>query len=324
MVNILIIAQRGRLQNEALVFLASYAKFHEDGENQVYVAEPQAGPLWEEDPTIEPDHKAMMERLGAKILPLDSKVFGTEYPYGNKIEALRLLPEGEPFVFFDTDTLFTGSLRDVPFDFDKPAASGKVLGTWPTPDLYGPEPSEIWKSLYDRFELDFESSLDTTQPDEYWRRFLYFNAGFFYYKCPKVFGDLFMEYAQEIRDNPPPEVEGQVMDPWLDQVALPLVIHKLGGGRGQPAADALDGSVTCHYRMMPLLYAQEPQATIDVLEEVCAPNKIKKLVKQHEAFRRFIFQGRGMKLRGTIKPDDLLRNAADFRKMIKNRGFWMR
>jgi hypothetical protein len=48
----------------------------------------------------------------------------------------------------------------------------------------------IWKSLYDRFGIEFESSLDLGQPDEYWRRYLYFNAGFFYARCPQVRGAL--------------------------------------------------------------------------------------------------------------------------------------
>ena len=33
------------------------------------------------------------------------------------------------------------------------------------------------------------------------------------------------------RDDAPPELVCQSLDPWLDQVALPLVIHALGGGR---------------------------------------------------------------------------------------------
>ena len=81
------------------------------------------------------------------------------------------------------------------------------------------------------FGLDFESSLDVAQPNEFWRRYLYFNAGYFYYKCPKQFGDLFFEYATAILDRPPEELVCQTMQPWLDQVALPLVIHALGGGR---------------------------------------------------------------------------------------------
>jgi len=69
-------------------------------------------------------------------------------------------------VFFDTDTLITGALNDVPFDFDRPSASLRVEGTWPQPQLYEAGYTHIWKSLYQRFGLDFASSLDMEQPDE--------------------------------------------------------------------------------------------------------------------------------------------------------------
>ncbi len=59
-----------------------------------------------------------------------------------------------------------------------------VEGTWPETELYGPGYTGIWKSLYDRFGLEFESTLDLTQPDEYWRRYLYFNAGWFFFPLP--------------------------------------------------------------------------------------------------------------------------------------------
>ena len=155
--------------------------------------------------------------------------------------------------FFDTDTLVTGNLNDVPFDFDKPSASLRVTGTWPEIELYGPGYAQTWKSLYDKFDLDFESTLDLSQPDEYWKRYLYFNAGFFYYKCPHQFGASFLATALEIRDNAPKELELQTLDPWLDQVALPIVIHGLGGGRNALEPGYLDGKTTCHYRVLSLL-----------------------------------------------------------------------
>jgi hypothetical protein len=43
----------------------------------------------------------------------------------------------------------------------------------------------------------------------------------------------------------------------LDQVALPLVIHGLGGGRDALPSGFLDGTHSCHYRLMPLLFARE-------------------------------------------------------------------
>src|SRR6056297_171700 len=323
--NIVIVGQGGRLQYEALIFAASLRAMSPGFTGRLFVAEPQPGPLWRNDPRIAgAETRGRLVELDAEIVPFTSRHFGQSYPYGNKIEALLALPEGEPFVFFDTDTLVTGEIADVPFDFDRPTASLRRTGTWPEPDLYGPGYTAIWKSLYDRFGLDFESSLDLSQPDEYWKRFLYFNAGFFFYRCPRVFGERFLDYALAIRDDPPPELVCQSLDPWLDQVALPLVIHSLGGGRDTLPEGLLDGTVTCHYRTLPLLYARESDRVIDVLEETTAPHKIKKALKEYDAIKRMIYQGRGAKVRALFDQDNLPRREQAIRNTIKRNGFWMR
>lgn len=324
-VNILIVGQSGRLQFEAILFAASLRHTITGGRFRLYVAEPQPGPLWPNDPTMRnPEVRALLEACDATILPFESQHFGHDYPYGNKIEALLALPKGEPFVFFDTDTLLVGDLSQVPFDFDRPSASLRREGTWPQIELYGPGYTETWKALYDRYNLDFQSSLDLSQPDEYWRRYLYFNAGFFYYSCPHVFGQRFLEVALDIRDDPPPALVCQSLDPWLDQVALPLVIHGFGGGRDALPPGWLDGSVSCHYRVLPMLYAREDDHVVDTLETVTAPNRIKKVLKTYEPFQRMIYQGRGAKVRALFDRDDLPSREQAIRNRIKREGFWMR
>ncbi|MFK7835327.1 MAG: hypothetical protein AB8B60_03830 [Sulfitobacter sp.] len=323
--NVVIVGQQGRLAYEALIFAASLRYASPNFKGRLFVAEPQHNTLWEQNPTIKnAEVRAALEGFGAEILPFENKHFGQKYPFGNKIEMLSALPKGEPFVFFDTDTLITGELSDVPFDFDRPSASLRREGTWPEPQIYGPGYTGIWKSLYDKFGLDFESSLDLSQPDEYWRRYLYFNAGFFYYRCPHEFGAKFLEYALAIRNTPPVELCAQSFDPWLDQIALPLVIHALGGGRDALPTGYLDGSVSCHYRFLPLLYARETEHTIEVLETVTAPNKLKKVLKGSNAVKRTIYQGRGHKVRALFDQDHLPRREQMIRNKIKKNGFWIR
>ncbi|MEO1733450.1 MAG: hypothetical protein AAFR45_07460 [Pseudomonadota bacterium] len=323
--NVMVVGQAGRLQYEALLFAASLREASPEFTGSVYVAVPQPGPRWDFDPSIRNrDILAAYEQLDVKVLPFETKAFGQSYPYGNKIEALLALPEGEPFVFFDTDTLITGELGTVPFRFHRPSASRRCEGTWPQIELYGPGYTQIWKSLYDKFGLDFESSLDTNFPDEYWRRYLYFNAGYFYYTCPRVFGQRFLEFATAIRDDPPEELVCQSLDPWLDQVALPLVIHALGGGRDALPSGYLDGSVSCHYRLFPLLYAREDQTVIDMLENVSSPNKIKKVLKGYEPILRMVYQKRGHKVRALFDQKNLPRKEQAIRNRIKANGFWMR
>ncbi|MFW2544581.1 hypothetical protein ACN2XU_18250 [Primorskyibacter sp. 2E107] len=324
-VNVLIVGQAGRLSYEAVLFAASLVRSGTPERFRLFVAEPQPGPLWERDPRIkDPEVRALLDQLGARMLPFESRHFGGAYPYGNKIEALFALPEGEPFVFFDTDTLILDDLSGVPFDFDRPTASMKREGTWPEVEIYGPGYTAIWKSLYDRFGLDFDNSLDLDQPDEYWQRYLYFNAGFFFYRCPRVFGRRYLDYALEIRDDPPEALVLQSLDPWLDQVALPLVIHALGGGRWTVPEGLLDGTVSCHYRTLPLLYARERQAVVERLEAVAAPNRVKKVLKQYDPFKRMIYQGRGHKVRALFDQDDLPVREKAIRNRIKREGFWLR
>ncbi|SFP51501.1 hypothetical protein [Tranquillimonas alkanivorans] len=324
--NVMVVGQDGRVGYEAALFAASLRRFDPGFAGTLYVAEPRPGPLWSRDPRMQdPDlRRLLIEDLGATILPFDSRHFGEAYPYGNKIEALAALPEGEPFVFFDSDTLITGPLSRVPFDFDRPTASLNRTGTWPVIELYGPGYTQTWRALYDRFGLDFESSLDLSQPEEFWKRYLYFNAGWFFHRCPREFGRLFLDYALSIRDDPPPELVCQRLDPWLDQVALPLVIHALGGGRDTLPEGLLDGTISRHYRLFPLLYARESDATIAALEQTVAPNRIKKVLKRHEPIRRMVLQGRGRKVRALFDQAELPRSEAAIRNRIKKHKLWMR
>ena len=323
--NFIVVAQAGRLQYEAALFAASLRQYSPGFSGRLFVAEPQPGALWPRDPRINDEAvRQLFTRLDVEILPFESRHFGDSYPYGNKIEALAAMPGGQPFVFFDTDTLITGDLSDVPFDFARPSASLRREGTWPQIELYGPGYTQIWRALYEKFGLDFESSLDLTEPDEYWRRYLYFNAGFFFYECPHKFGDRFLEYALAIRDDPPGELVCQSLWPWLDQVALPLVIHALGGGREALEPGWLDGRTSCHYRLLPLLYAREPQFVIDALEDVSAPNWIKKVLKSYEPMKRMIYQGKGQKARALFDRDNLPRREQAIRNTLKRENLWLR
>ncbi len=322
--NIMIVGQAGRLQYEALLFLASLRANCPDFQGRVIIVEPQPGPKWDNDPRMTADIRDVLLGLGAEIAPFENKHFGQSYPYGNKIEGLAAMPAGEPFVFFDTDTLITGDIESVPFDFSKPAASMKRSGTWPEEELYWPGYTAIWRSLYNKFGLVFETSLDLSQPDEYWERYLYFNAGWFFGSDPKTFGARFLEYALAVRDNRPPELVIQSLDPWLDQIVLPLVIHSFGGGRPDESLNGLDGDVTCHYRVLPLFYARETDHAVKMMEEVAAPNKIKKWLKQYDAFKRMIYQGRGQKVRAMFDRDDMPPREKQIRNKIKSAGFWIR
>jgi hypothetical protein len=321
--NILAVVQKGRLQYEAVLLAASLRATNPGFAGRLYLAEP-SGPLWQEDPRLDDAAtRALLERLGATIQPFENRVFGQSYPQGNKIEALAALPEA-PFLFLDTDTLITGPLDALGLDFTRPAASMRREDTWPSPEPYGPDHEAIWRSLYDRFGLDFAGSLDLSQPEGHWRRYLYFNAGWFFHESPRRFGRLFLDYARAIRDDPPPELACQSLDPWLDQIALPLVIHALGGGRPGPELDGLDGEVTCHWRLLPLLYARESDRVVQVLEQVAAEPAVKQVLKTYPPFRKLLYQGKGAEARALFDRAALPRREQAIRNGLKRAGLWAR
>ena len=236
---------------------------------------------------------------------------------------LAELPEG-PFLFLDTDTLVTGPLSAIPFDFSRPSASMRRENTWPEVELYGPTLTETWKALYDRFGLDFDSSLDRSQPEDYWQRCLYFNAGWFFHESPRAFGNRFLAWAKEIRGNPPPELVCQELFPWLDQIALPLVIHSFGGGRPGPELAALDGAATCHYRTLPLLYARESDRAVEVLETVAKDKALRPTLRDWAPVKTMVYQNRGRKARALFDRERLPHREQVIRNTLKREGLWLR
>lgn len=323
--NILIVAQAGRLEREAVLFAESLRSNAPDWSGRLIVAEPQEDGAWSGHRTRISDlSRAALLARGAEVLPFTARHFGASYPHGNKIEALSLLPPGENFIFFDTDTLITGPLDRVPFDFTRPSASMRREGTWPEPPLYGPGYGDIWKSLYDRFGLDYRTSLDLSQPDEHWERYLYFNAGWFFGSDPAVFGQRFLDWALAIRAEPGEALASQQLDPWLDQITLPLVIHSLGGRRAGPELAGLDGDITCHWRTLPLLYAREGDQAVAVLEDAADAPDIQPLLQGWEPAARLIYQQNGRKsLRPAIDRDHLPLRERALRQEIKRAGWWL-
>ena len=323
--DIVIVAQSGRLTYEAVLFAASLRHHAPDFKGRLVVAEPRPGTLWPNDPRMDDDDARMLlNALDAHILPFDCNHFGASYPNGNKVEALAALPADRPFLFFDTDTLITGPIDQVPFEFARPSASMARENTWPTPPLYGPGYDGIWRALYAHFDVPFEPTLDLSEPHDHWERYMYFNAGWFFGACPQAFSAAMIRVMTGVRDGKIPELASQTLYPWLDQIALPLVITELGGGRPGPELSGLDGALTQHWRAMPLFFARASDELLEKLMEVARPNKIKKVLKAHEPFKRMIFQNKGNRIRAMFDRNALPRAEKMIRNRIKRNGLWMR
>ena len=319
----LAVGQSGRLEHEAILLAASLRHSDPGFTGTLFIAEPQPGGRWPGDPRMSDRSRDLLADLGASVLPFEARFFGQDYPHGNKIEALAELPDA-PFLFLDTDTLVTGPLNRIPFDFARPSASMRRENSWPSIELYGPTLTQTWKALYDRFGLDFETSLDRSQPEDYWQRFLYFNAGWFFHESPTRFGNRFLAWAKEIRDNPPAELVCQELYPWLDQITLPLVIHSFGGGRPGPELAALDGAATCHYRYLPLLYARESDQVVEVLETVAKDKTLRPVLREWPALKTMVYQNKGRKARALFDRDALPHREQVIRNTLRREGLWMR
>lgn len=323
--NLLIVAQGGRLRSEALLFTAALRACAPHLLPRLYIAEPQPGRLWPQDPRLDPPARDWLQATGAQILPFESRHFGADYPYGNKIEALRVLPAGEPFIFFDTDTLLLQPPDRLSINFNRPTASLRVEGTWPEPQPYVASLEAIWSALYARFGLDIAPTRDPAWPADFWRHYLYFNAGWFLGPCPQEFGALFTRFATEICDNPGEMLAAQSLDPWLDQVALPLVIAALGGGRPGPELAGFDGAVSCHYRSLPLLYARESEAVVAAVETLATDRELRRLLHDWEPARKLLLQGKGVsKIRPMFDRTDPALQEQAIRRQLKAAGWWLR
>jgi hypothetical protein len=322
--NIIVVVQAGRLAYESLLLLASLRMNAPNFQGRVLLAEPQPGRLWPQDPRLaDGPLRAALLALGGEFIPFESHEFGAPYAIGNKIECLSAMPDG-PFLFLDSDTLVTGDLAAVPFDFSRPSASMRREGTWPVIHPYGPGYFNTWKSLYDLFRLDIGPTIDHSQPDEYWQRYMYFNAGWFFGASARDFGRRFVKCACTIRDHTPPAVVVQELYPWLDQIALPLVIRSYGGGRPRAELAGMDGDVTCHYRLLPLLYARESDRVVQVLEEVALRPDLRPILRDHDPIRQMIYQNKGKRARALFDRANLPRREQAIRKRLKDEGLWLR
>jgi hypothetical protein len=317
--DIVIVAQSGRIEHEAALFAASLRVNSPGFAGRLFVAEPQPGPLWPKDPRMSGAVRAVLDRLDAIHLPFESPRFGAAYPQENKVAAMAALPDERPAVFFDSDTIITGEIGGLDLGAT-PTASMRRENTWPVDQPYGPEPEDIWAGLYDRFEADFASTVENSRPKSDWQRFLYFNAGLIFAPEPQRLAGTLSQIMHLIHDDPPP---CQPLDPWLDQIALPIAVTKLGGGRPTGDFNRLDGALSIHYRKMPLLFATAPDAVIEGLGKVASPNWLKKVLKRYEPFRRFLYQGAGARARDLFDRDALPGTEKPIRQELRKNGLWI-
>ena len=90
--NIMIVGQAGRLQYEALVFVASLRAHAPGFAGRMIVAEPQPGPLWQDDPRMTPDITAALVEMGAEVIPSPRTISGKAIRMATRSKACRPCP----------------------------------------------------------------------------------------------------------------------------------------------------------------------------------------------------------------------------------------
>lgn len=205
------VCQAGALEPQALLLAASLRRFLRC-EHELVAALPQPEAVWGRPAATT---LAGLAALGVRTAPIVNPI-GPEYPIGNKLACLALPTAADKIVFLDSDMLCLREFRPPPrfaIDFNAKPAD---LASW------GGQ-ADAWAAAYARAGLPpprrrvkATVSGETMPP--------YFNAGMLAVRAGSGLGEAWAALARELDADP------AVPDkrPWLDQIALPLAVAKLG------------------------------------------------------------------------------------------------
>ena len=114
------------------------------------------------------------------------------------------------------------------------------------------------------------------------------------------------------------------MTPWLDQIALPIVLTANGGPWDKDVSPLLDDRFTYHYRYLPLLFARAPGRVVDALTELAFDPRIRPLLEGYPPFARFLYGDYGERARALFDRGALPPLEAPIRKRLKAEALWER
>jgi hypothetical protein len=229
-VNIVFVAQKGALSIKALLLAWSLRQTHGDTLG-LYAACPD----YKDWGQLGPECEAALARLRVKKRVF-TPPFAPEYPIGNKVRVLSLLPDDEPGLFLDSDMLsLTAWSTSTLLPDDCSAAAKPVdLSTWGN--------TQCWQTVYTA--LDMPLPRRRMQPTVMGAPgYPYFNAGVVACRSPGAFAQ---HWERNTRILSSPGLPLEPRYPWLDQIALaPLLTAK--------TAQVLDESwnFPAHMRVLP-------------------------------------------------------------------------
>lgn len=304
------------------MFALSFFRFNRDNDIKLIVCTPEDGPEWNGPVDIRGGEiAAELVDLGAEIRGFRNARFGSRYPHSNKIYALSALPPREPFLFLDTDFVITGDLSRLSFDFDRPSMyAGRA--TWPSVENNSIERDRIWESLYRKFGLTTEGWIREHQPPGALKRYPYFNAARFYYRRADVVFDSYRRVAEAIEDAPPPELEGQTLYPWLDQISLPIVMRSLNADKRHYNMDYFLNPVAHHYHVVVTLFLDRHREKLLMAREFASDDRWREYFIKSRIFSQLADDEKYNEIlefadREVLKP-------SEFGKRMRDAGYWLR
>jgi|GEM_PF-3951485 len=231
------VIQSGRLESEALLLAESIVFSGAIAPESVVVCYPEPSPLWPTNP--EPSRQAIESLLscGVSVTSFGNADYGATYPISNKIYAIRKVGRTARDVFFiDSDCLFLGEVETL--IGGTPGPTGNTLGAC-TAERSFPRKSktysdrDIWGAIYRKFGIDPDAAVGGDGAATEGGAFPYFNAGALFIRNAAAFCDLWLRVALEIDKRDIPELDGQKIYPFLDQISLPVAMA-LGGWKHEP------------------------------------------------------------------------------------------
>ncbi len=112
--------------------------------------------------------------------------------------------------------------------------------------------------------------------------------------------------------------------PWLDQIALPLVIHSLGGGRPGPglAGHGRRGHLPLPHPAAAL--RKESDQAVTVLEALAEVKENRRILRDWAPVKQMVYQNGGKRARALFDRSDLPHREQAIRNTLKREGLWVR
>jgi hypothetical protein len=277
--------QKGRLEIEAIFLVESMLRNAKIPSEYIIAFYPKATDLWDTDPTPSMVTMDYLSDNNIQIRILENEHFGSTYPHSNKIYAIRQ-SEGNALTFIDTDTFFlrplkicnlAGSVRLRRGGGTFPVKNDRFTGT------------DVWESLYAIFDVPPANNLIQSNGVQKVMPMPYYNAGTIMLDDPAGFGDIYLDTAIKIYENPPQQMHSQPILPFLDQIALPIAISRAGKAvkfldKTVNTFDSIVDAQLWHYHYMPRLLLEGTQKYGSAVSDIIDDPHVNRLVATDPLF----------------------------------------